>query len=122
MQMDKNGQRGLSLISVLIVGALAAFVLLIGFRTVPAVNEYMAVQRIVKILADEAENGTSVSELRRSFDRRSDVDDVSSVSGADLDIERLGGKTVISVDYERRVPVVANVSLLIEFSASSANP
>ena len=44
--MDCKRQGGISLISVLIVGALAAFVLIIGFRTVPAVNEFMAVQRI----------------------------------------------------------------------------
>jgi hypothetical protein len=103
------------------VGALAAFVLIIGFRTVPAVNEFMAVQRIIKIVADEGDNGVSVAEMRRSFDRRSQVDDVSSVAGTDLEIGKDGGKTLIEVAYERKVPVVANVSLLIEFNASTAD-
>lgn len=119
--MDCKRQGGISLISVLIVGALAAFVLIIGFRTVPAVNEFMAVQRIIKIVADEGDNGVSVAEMRRSFDRRSQVDDVSSVAGTDLEIGKDGGKTLIEVAYERKVPVVANVSLLIEFNASTAD-
>lgn len=117
--MNFERQRGLSLLSVIIVGALAAFVLLIGFRTVPAVTEYMAIQRIVHILAEEGDNGESALELRRSFDRRRQIDDVSSVSGVDLVISKPGGHTVIEIDYARRVPVVANVSLLIDFHVSS---
>ena len=54
--MRIKSQRGLSLLGVLVVGALAAFVLIIGFRTVPVVTEYMAVKRIIGILADEADN------------------------------------------------------------------
>lgn len=118
--MNFQRQRGLSLLSVIVVGALAAFVLLVGFRTVPAVNEYLAVQRIVRTLAEEGDNGSSDLELRRSFDRRRQIDDVSTVSGVDLVISKAGGRTLIEVDYARRVPVVANVSLLIDFHVSSA--
>ncbi|NMG64185.1 DUF4845 domain-containing protein [Azoarcus indigens] len=117
--MNRSSQRGLSLVSVLIVGAFAAFVLLIAFRTVPAVNEYLAVQRIVKILAAEGDSGTPAIELRRSFDRRGQIDDISSVTGVDLLISKPAGKTVIEVAYSRKVPVVANVSLLIDFNVSS---
>lgn len=118
--MTQQRQRGLSLISVLIVGAFFAFVLLVGFRTVPAVNEYLSVQRIVKIVAAEGDNGTPVSELRRSFDRRGQIDDVNSISGADLEITKQGGKVVIEAEYSRKVPVAGNVSLLIDFQVSSA--
>ncbi|MBN8440441.1 MAG: DUF4845 domain-containing protein [Thauera sp.] len=118
--MDIKRQSGLSLISVLIVGGLAAFVILIGFRTVPAVNEYIALKRIIGVLVTEGENGASVTDLRRSFDRRREVDDITSVTGADLDISKDGSKTEIEVEYSRKVPVAGNVSLLIDFRASSA--
>ncbi|MDX5409785.1 MAG: DUF4845 domain-containing protein [Thauera sp.] len=114
-----KSQRGLSLFGVLVVGALAAFVLVVGFRTVPVVNEYMAVKRILGILAAEADNGAPVIELRRSFDRRRQIDDISSVSGADLVIDKSGTKTVIDVQYSRTVPLVANVSLLFDLHPSS---
>lgn len=117
--MRIKSQRGLSLLGVLVVGALAAFVLIIGFRTVPVVTEYMAVKRIIGILADEADKGTPVLELRRSFDRRKQIDDVSSVSGADLDIDRTGTQTVIDVRYSRTVPLAGNVSLLFDLHPSS---
>lgn len=112
-------QRGLSLVGVLLVGVIGAFVLLMAFRTVPAVTEYMAIKRIVGVLAAEGDNGATPSELRHSFSRRAEVDDVSSIVAADLEITKDGNQTVIEVDYERVVPMAANVSLLIEFHASS---
>ncbi|MDO9597491.1 MAG: DUF4845 domain-containing protein [Azoarcus sp.] len=120
--MIQSRQRGLSLISVLIVGAFLAFVLLVAFRTVPAINEYMSVQRIVKIIADEGDGGAPVSELRRSFDRRGQIDDVSTITGADLMISKQAGKVVVEAEYSRKVPVAGNVSLLLDFQVSSAKP
>lgn len=117
--MNIRSQRGLSLLGVLIVGAFAAFLLIVGFRTVPVVNEYMSIKRIIGILAQDVDNGTSLLEVRRSFDRRGQIDDISSVKGADLVIDRSGPNAVIEVAYTRTVPLVANVSLLFEFNPSS---
>jgi len=116
----KSRQLGLSLMGVLIVGALLGSALLVAFRTVPAINEYLAIKRNVKLVAEEGDNGVATPELRRSFDRRRQIDDVVTVSGADLDISRPGGKTVVEVVYERKVPVAGNVSLLFDFQATSA--
>lgn len=116
----KHRQNGLSLLGLLMVAALLGFALLVGLRTVPAINEYFAVKRGVKLIAEEGDQGTAPADLRRSFDRRRQIDDVVSVSGQDLAISKAGGKTLVEVEYERKVPLVANVSLLLDFQASSA--
>ncbi len=113
-------QAGLSLIGLLIVASLLGFALLIGFRAVPAVNEYLAIKRNVKLVAEEGDNGVATAELRRNFDRRGQIDDVVTITGADLDISKQGGKTLVEIAYERKVPVAGNVSLLFDFHASSA--
>lgn len=115
----RYGQQGLSLVGLLIVGALLAFVLLIGFRSVPAVNEYFAVKRNITIVANEGDGGATMTELRRSFDRRAQIDDISTITGADLDIYKQGGKVVIDVQYARKVPIAGNVSLLFDFHATA---
>ena len=89
------------------------------FRS-PTVNEYFAIKKIIKLVADEGDGGASIADLRRSFDRRGQVDDVVTVTGADLGITKQAGKVVVDVQYSRKVPVVANVSLLIDFQATSA--
>lgn len=111
----RGQQSGMSLIGMLIVGSLLAFALLVAFRTVPAVTEYFAVQRIVKVVAEEGNNGASVTDMRRGFDRRAQIDDVSSVRGSDLTIYRQGNQVRVDVAYERKVPVAGNVSLLFDF-------
>lgn len=117
----RDGQQGLSLVGLIIVGGLLAFVLLVGFRSVPAFTEYFAIQRVIRAVADEGDGGASMTELRRSFDRRSNIDDISTITSKDLDIFKQGGKVVIEVEYERKVPIAGNVSLLFDFSASTAN-
>ncbi|MDY0072598.1 MAG: DUF4845 domain-containing protein [Thauera sp.] len=117
--MNHRNQQGLSLVSVLFVGVVLAFALVLGFRTVPAITEYMAVKRIVNALAEEGDAGVPVSKLRQSFGRRAQIDDVSSVTGTDLDISKEGNQTIVEVEYERVVPIAGNVSLLFEFQASS---
>lgn len=117
----KHRQMGMSPISVLVIGGLLGFVLLVGFRCVPALNEYFAIQRIIKSVAEEGNNNVSISDLRRSFDRRGQIDDVVSIKGTDLSITKDGGKVVVEVEYARKVPVVANVSLLFDFHATTAD-
>ena len=112
-------QDGLSLIGVLVMGALASFVLVIGFRMVPVVSEYLALQRAVRLLAQEGDNGMSTLELRRAFNQRAGMDNISSVSGVDLVISREGGKTRISADYTSKVPLAYRASLLFELHVSS---
>jgi len=119
--MKMHTQRGLTLLGVLVTGVAAAFVLVVGFRTVPVVNEYFAIKRILGVLADEADKGASLIELRRGFDRRGQIDDIHSVSGSDLNIDKSGPRTVIEVEYTRKVPLLANVSLSIDLHPSSAS-
>jgi len=117
--MKRHSQRGLTLFGVLVSGVVAAFVLVVGFRTVPVVNEYLAIKRILALLADEADKGASLLELRRGFDRRGQIDDIRSVSGTDLSIDKSGVRTVIDVEYTRTIPLLANVSLSIDLHPSS---
>ncbi len=117
--MNGTSQKGLSLISVLIVGVLAAFLLLMGFRCMPAITEFMAIERLIRTVAEEGNGGMPVSEMRNSFIRRSHIADITSVTGADLEISTGGGKTTITVEYPRKVPIAGNVSLLIDFRATT---
>ena len=59
-----------------------------GLRTVPAVTEYLAIKRAITAVATEAGGESSVTELRRGFDKRANVEDIRTVQGADLDITK----------------------------------
>lgn len=114
-------QAGVSLIGMLIIASLAAFFLLLVFRSVPAYSEYFSVKKILNAIASEATNETSVAQLRQNFEKRAYIDYVETVGPKDLIVTREGGKVVLSMEYERRIPVVANVSLVFAFHPTTSS-
>ena len=64
--------------------------------------------------------GKTVAEIRAMYGKYAEVDHTQTVSPADLDISKEGGEVVIAFAYEKRIPLFANVSLVIEFEGSSS--
>lgn len=119
--MMKSRQQGLTLISAALVGVFLVVVVIIGFKATPAYSEYFGVKRIIGQVADEGSGGASEGDMRRSFERRADIEQsIYTVKPSDLVIRREGGRTVIRVEWERKVPLVSNVSLLFDFVADTS--
>ena len=120
--MTRKSQSGLSLIGVLFVGAVLGALVILGLKLVPVMTEYYGVKRSINAVASEADpQNASVSQLRSAFAKRATVDDISSVAPSDLDITKEDGRIVISVDYSRKIPLFSNVSLVIDFSATTGS-
>ncbi|HQR04744.1 MAG: DUF4845 domain-containing protein [Proteobacteria bacterium] len=114
-------QHGVSLIGLLFVGAVIAAVAMVGMKVFPAVSEYTAIVRAIKATAaDPALKDGSVEDIRRAYNKRAEVDYIESVKGDDLDITKDNGHIVISASYSRKIPLFANVSLVLDFDSSSA--
>ena len=47
------------------------------------------------------------------------VDDITSISGRDLIVEKIDGATVVSFSYEKRIELAGPVSLVIQYNGSS---
>jgi hypothetical protein len=119
--MRKKSQSGLSLVGVLLVGAILAAVIVLGLKLIPVVSEYFGIKRAINAVAGTADpQVATVPQLRSAFTKRALVDDISSISASDLDITKENGQIVISVDYSRKVHLFSNVSLLIDFSVSTS--
>lgn len=111
-------QRGLSLISLILIGGLIFVVVVLGMKCLPAYMEYFAVSRALKGLVTSGET-TSIREIQSGFDKQAAIDDITSVQGRDLEINKSGNSLSIAVSYERRVPLFNHVSLLFTFDASA---
>ena len=98
-----RAQRGLSLLGLLLSAGLITMLVTLALKVAPTVNEYLAVKRaIVKARAD----GIDVRSIRGVFDRAAAVDDITSIDGKDLIVERLpNGEFSISFDYEKRIEI-----------------
>jgi hypothetical protein len=115
-QAPPRRQQGLSLVSLIFLGLVAIVLLTIGFKMVPALIEYLAIDRAIQKIKNE---GSTVHELRGAFDKYATIDDIKSISGKDLDITKDADGVVISYAYSYSVPLADNVRLVIDFSGST---
>lgn len=111
-------QRGIGLLGLLLLAAVLVVAAVVGMQVLPTATEYVAVKRAVKRAVDGAD---TVGQVRAAFDRFAAIDDIKSVAGRDLDVERdASGKMVASFRYTRRIELVGPASLLLEYQGSSA--
>jgi hypothetical protein len=115
--MDR--QRGVALSGLLVWGVIIAVVSMLGIKVAPEYIDYWKIQKSVKSIAASS-NGLTVSEIRVAYSKQAEVEHTKTIQAADLDISKDGSEIVISFAYEKRVPLFANISLLIDFQGSSS--
>lgn len=111
-----NKQDGLSLSG--LIGALVVIGVagIFAMRMVPAYIEYNAIKSAIAKVKD---GGGSIREMQQAFNRHTSVNDVEAVRGQDLVFTRDGEEVEISFAYEKRLPLMGNVSLLIDFAGTT---
>jgi len=116
----KSRQRGITMFGFLFVALVMVMVALLAMKLVPAYIEFFSVKKILATMGQDSEvRSKSNAEIRRDFSRRANVGYVTVVKPEDLSIDRRRGVPVISADYAYRTQLVGNVSLVVDFSASS---
>ena len=110
-------QVGLGLGGLLAASAILVAVAMLGMKLLPSYLEFMAVNKVIKAVANEKSGNATVAEVRKSFDLRAKVDDISAITGADLEVRKEGNQIVVAAKYRKEIPLVANVGIHIDFSA-----
>ncbi|MBE0590527.1 MAG: DUF4845 domain-containing protein [Betaproteobacteria bacterium HGW-Betaproteobacteria-9] len=111
----KQGQQGLTFFGLLIVGILLAFAGVIFAQLVPTYIEFMAVEKAVQ----KASAGTTVAEVRSIFDKAAQIDDITTITGKDLEVSKQGDRVVVSFDYQREIPLMGPAYLVMKYTGSS---
>ncbi|MDE2000008.1 MAG: DUF4845 domain-containing protein [Burkholderiales bacterium] len=115
---SRSSQAGITLIGLLFWAVLLSSVALVLMKVFPAINEYRTIQTMVDKVAQTG--GSTVPEIRASFERMRMVEyGVESITGRDLDITKEDDKIVIRFAYDKEVPLIEPVYLLIKFEGHS---
>ena len=115
----RNKQLGVSMMGLIAGGIILIGAALIGMKLAPSYIEFFAVKKAVNGLAGEARGGASVADIRKGFEKRATIDDITSIKGSDLEITKDAGGVVISATYRKEIPLAANIGVYVEFNASS---
>jgi hypothetical protein len=116
---ERRSQAGLTIIGFVFVAAVLVAVAMIGFRMTPAYIEYYSVQNALQKALDDVKDLNSPREVQKAFQRYVDSGYIESVSGSDVDVTKRGNEVTASVSWTRKLPLVGNVSLFLEFDASA---
>lgn len=112
----RSCQRGLSFIGVIFIGVLAVAAFAIGGQSIPIFLEYQAIN---KAATKAAREGSTVADIRASFDRAGAIDDISSIQGKDLEIVKQGDKVVVSFKYSREIALAGPAYLVYRFEGQT---
>jgi len=116
----RTRQDGLTILGFLFVAAVVVACVMIGFRLTPAYIEYYSVEKaLIQALAD-TKDYRSPADVRKAFQARADAGYIESVRGADIEITKQGNEVVASASWTRKLHLVGNVSLFVDFEASAS--
>ena len=109
-------QGGISLTGLILVLMVLGVFALLAVKIVPSFLEYRAVRDgIVRAKAA----GGSPAEMREAFDKFAGINDVAAVRGRDLVISRDGAVPEVSFAYEKRIPLTARATLVIDYDGTT---
>ena len=111
-----HSQQGISLSGLIVSLAVISVAAIFALRMVPAYIEYNSIKNAI---ASVKASGGTIREMQQAFDRHTGINDVEAVRGRDLDFTRDGDVVHISFAYEKRLPLMGNVSLLIDFAGTT---
>jgi hypothetical protein len=114
-----NRQRGVSLGGLLLVFFVLIIVGIFGLKLIGPYMEFFKIKAAVEAIGSDRTKTASVGEVRKAFDARATIDDISSIKGTDLDVTKEGGDVVVAFAYRKEVPLFANIGLFVDFAGDS---
>ena len=110
-------QRGMTFLGILVLIVVVGAWVYAAIRLAPKYLEYMKIAATLEKVRDEHENnpGTTDFDLRKSVERHFNIESVTAITENDIEIKRDGSVFTVRAAYDDTVPLVANVSFLVQF-------
>jgi hypothetical protein len=111
-------QLGLSVMGLMAALFVVIILAIFGMKLIPSFIEYRTARNGIEAISREKQ-GSSVADIRKAFEARATIDDITSVKPQDLEITKEGSEVVIAFGYRKEVPLFGGVGLYIDYSAKT---
>jgi hypothetical protein len=113
-------QNGFTLTGFLLWAVVLIFAALLLFKIGPPYMEFLSIQSNLRAIASDPEGRAGVRRVVEDlFDRRSAIDNISSVRANEIVISREGDNVVLSFEYTKCVPIVFNIRACMDYNPTS---
>ena len=113
--LRKRKQRGMTFIGMLLTAVIVGSLLIFAAKTIPSLVEYQAIRNAVNRASDQL----TVADIERAFEASADIDDITSITGKDLEVTKINDRIVIKFAYDKEIQLIGPVSLLIHYSGQT---
>lgn len=114
----KRNQRGMTLIGFVIILAMVGVFIFMGMKLVPMYSEYYAVKQALNEMAKESDiSKQDPARIKDAFFKRLYISYAENVKSENVKIARKDAGYVMTVDYEVRRPLIANIDVVGHFNA-----
>ncbi|MGZ8214619.1 MAG: DUF4845 domain-containing protein [Methylosarcina sp.] len=116
MNSSLKSQQGLTLLSIAFILGLIGFFVLLSLNIVPIYLDHNKVKNALAALEeDPGFREMSEFDIRRSLDKRFNLNYVYDVTQEDVKVIKTGGYTKVEIEYETVKKLAFNLSVLAEF-------
>jgi len=113
-------QKGISLSGFLVWSVILILIAISGLKIIPAYIEFSTIKKnLTAIAKDTNPQNMDLNQIRLSFNKRALIDNIKSISGQDIKINKENGRIVLRAEYTTKIPLISNLSLNIDFEAIS---
>jgi hypothetical protein len=111
----KSRQRGISMFTLLFILVVLGAVGAVALQAFPSVLEYQASLKAINRAKDEG----TVAAVRAAFDRSAAIDNITSISGKDIEVTKDGDQTVVSFAYNKEFHMFGPAWLTLKYEGQS---
>jgi hypothetical protein len=111
----KSRQRGISFFTIIFILAVLGAVGSVALRAFPSVVEYQAALKAINRVKDES----TVAGVRNAFDRAANIDNITSISGKDLEVSKDGDRVIVSFAYNKEFHMFGPAWLTLKYEGTS---
>ena len=117
----KRKQGGMTMLGFLITLSVVILFVFCGMKVVPMYIEYYSVKKALASIANEQDTSSATKDkIRAMFARHITIDYVKIIKPDMLKIEATDSGFNLTVDYERREELIANLDVVGRFHAEQA--
>ena len=112
-------QRGISSAGVLLIAALLGLFFTVGLKVGPLYVDHNLITGLCQDLIDNGEaNSMTVTEVRDRLSSTLRINNVPDLDRNSIRLRKENGEAIITVAYEKRVPLIANLDIVATFDES----
>jgi Domain of unknown function (DUF4845) len=122
MKSARKRQLGLSMSGFIVTAIVLIFAAVLAMKVVPAYMQDGEIKKVFDAVAQDPDlKNATIREIQLAYAKRASVQDITAIKLDDVEVDKNDGRITLSASYQVKIPLVANMSLLLDFNPSSSS-